>query len=63
MLLALTTIRGMLNDLKYFNGSIKNIDRIPESLKAKYATAFEIDQKWLKNEKFDPRKPGKTSEN
>ncbi len=48
----------MVNDLKYFDGSIKAIDRIPDELKRKYATAFEIDpralieaagrrQKWL----------------
>lgn len=37
----------MINDLKYFNGSVKNIDRIPTNLKVKYATAFEIDTKWL----------------
>jgi ribonucleoside-diphosphate reductase alpha chain len=37
----------MVNDLKYFNGSLANIDRIPENIKAKYATAFEIDPSWL----------------
>ena len=37
----------MINDLKYFDGSVKNIDRVPEILKQKYATAFEIDSKWL----------------
>ena len=37
----------MVNDLKYFNGSIQNINRIPAELKARYATAFEIDPKWL----------------
>lgn len=37
----------MINDLKYFNGSVKNIDRIPADLKSKYATAFEIDAQWL----------------
>lgn len=37
----------MINDLKYFNGSVKNIDRIPANLKKKYATAFEIDAQWL----------------
>lgn len=37
----------MINDLKYFNGSVKNIDRIPAHLKSKYATAFEIDAQWL----------------
>ena len=37
----------MINDLKYFDGSVKPIDRIPEALKEKYATAFEIDSRWL----------------
>jgi ribonucleoside-diphosphate reductase alpha chain len=37
----------MINDLKYFNGSVRNIDRIPDHLKSKYATAFEIDAQWL----------------
>lgn len=37
----------MVNDLKYYNGSVQPISRIPESLKARYATAFEIDPKWL----------------
>ncbi len=37
----------MANDLKYFNGSVQPIDRIPGELKALYATAFEVDPKWL----------------
>lgn len=37
----------MVNDLKYFNGSIQPINRIPEALKTRYATAFEIDPIWL----------------
>ena len=37
----------MVNDLKYFNGSLQKIDRIPLNLKKKYATAFEIDPNWL----------------
>ena len=37
----------MVNDLKYFDGSIGSIDRIPGDLKALYATAFEIDSAWL----------------
>jgi ribonucleoside-diphosphate reductase alpha chain len=37
----------MVNDLKYFDGSVRPIDRIPPDLKALYATAFEIDPKWL----------------
>ena len=37
----------MLADLKYFNGSVAPIERIPAELKARYATAFEIDPVWL----------------
>ncbi|MGD2009361.1 MAG: ribonucleoside-diphosphate reductase subunit alpha, partial [Cellvibrionales bacterium] len=37
----------MVNDLKYYDGSVQSIDRIPEDLKAKYATAFEIEPRWL----------------
>jgi ribonucleoside-diphosphate reductase alpha chain len=37
----------MVSDLKYFDGSIGPIDRIPDDLKALYATAFEIDSSWL----------------
>ncbi|WP_448952886.1 ribonucleoside-diphosphate reductase subunit alpha [Labrys neptuniae] len=37
----------MVSDLKYFDGSVGQIDRIPEDLKALYATAFEIDTTWL----------------
>jgi ribonucleoside-diphosphate reductase alpha chain len=37
----------MRKDLKYFNGSVSQIARIPEDLKAKYKTVFEIDPKWL----------------
>jgi len=37
----------MVNDLKYYDGSVQQIDRIPDDLKALYATAFEIDPRWL----------------
>lgn len=37
----------MLNDLKYFEGSVRQIDRVPDNLKSKYATAFELDPRWL----------------
>ncbi|QND54864.1 ribonucleoside-diphosphate reductase subunit alpha (plasmid) [Phyllobacterium sp. 628] len=37
----------MISDLKYFDGSVGEIDRIPADLKALYATAFEIDSAWL----------------
>ncbi|MCA0975655.1 ribonucleoside-diphosphate reductase subunit alpha [Halomonas denitrificans] len=37
----------MINDLKYYDGSVQPIDRVPDDLKAKYATAFEVEPKWL----------------
>jgi ribonucleoside-diphosphate reductase alpha chain len=37
----------MINDLKYFDGNLAKIDRIPADLQALYATAFEIDPAWL----------------
>ncbi len=37
----------MINDLKYFDGSLQSIDRIPDELKALYTTAFEMDARWL----------------
>ncbi len=37
----------MLMDLKHFDGSLRRIDRVPEHLKQLYATAFEIDARWL----------------
>jgi ribonucleoside-diphosphate reductase alpha chain len=37
----------MVADLKYFDGSVQPIDRIPADLKALYATAFEIDTQWI----------------
>ncbi len=37
----------MVNDLKYFDGSVQAIDRIPDNLKEIYATAFEVDPRWL----------------
>jgi len=37
----------MMDDLKYFDGSVQEIKRIPDHLKAKYATAFEIDYEWI----------------
>lgn len=37
----------MVHDLKYFDGSVQPIERIPDDLKALYATAFEIDPDWL----------------
>jgi len=37
----------MVSDLKYFDGSVGQIDRVPDDLKALYATAFELDSSWL----------------
>jgi len=37
----------MVADLKYFDGSLSRIDRIPADLRAIYATAFEVDPRWL----------------
>ncbi|MDR0996700.1 MAG: ribonucleoside-diphosphate reductase subunit alpha [Zoogloeaceae bacterium] len=37
----------MVADLKYFDGSVAKIGRIPEALQRRYATAFEIDPAWL----------------
>ena len=37
----------MANDLKYYDGSVRMIDRIPQHIKDLYATAFEIDPRWL----------------
>ncbi|TDC16682.1 ribonucleoside-diphosphate reductase subunit alpha [Kribbella albertanoniae] len=37
----------MVSDLKYHDGLLENIDRIPADLRELYATAFEIDPLWL----------------
>jgi len=37
----------MLGDIKYFDGSLLGIDRIPSDIKQLYRTAFEIEPKWL----------------
>lgn len=37
----------MVNDLKYYEGSVQKIDRIPADLKAIYSTAFEVEPKWI----------------
>ncbi len=39
--------KDMLDDLKYFDGVIQEIERIPEDIKQRYLTAFEIDSTWL----------------
>ncbi|HUW28947.1 MAG TPA: ribonucleoside-diphosphate reductase subunit alpha [Sulfuriferula sp.] len=37
----------MVGDIKYFDGSLARIDRIPAELRALYATAFEMETSWL----------------
>jgi len=37
----------MVADLKYFDGQLRPIARVPDDLKQRYATAFEIDPLWL----------------
>jgi len=37
----------MIADLKYFDGSLAKIDRIPNELRSLYATAFEVEPTWL----------------
>jgi ribonucleoside-diphosphate reductase alpha chain len=37
----------MVSDLKYFDGSLSKIDRVPAEIRSLYATAFEIEPTWL----------------
>jgi ribonucleoside-diphosphate reductase alpha chain len=37
----------MVADLKYFDGQLAKIDRVPDEIKQRHATAFEIDPLWL----------------
>ncbi|GAB3244604.1 ribonucleoside-diphosphate reductase subunit alpha [Chitinimonas naiadis] len=37
----------MIGDIKYFDGSLHRIDRVPQDLKDIYATAFEVEAQWL----------------
>lgn len=37
----------MIDDLKYFDGSLIEIDRIPDEVKRVYLTAFEIEPEWI----------------
>ena len=39
--------QDMIDNLKYFDGELKDIERIPSDLKARYLTAFDIDPKWI----------------
>ena len=36
-----------LNDLKYFNGDLTELEYIPDEIKAKYKTAFDIEPEWV----------------
>ena len=37
----------MVSDLKYFDGSLAKIDRVPAELRSLYATAFEVEPRWV----------------
>jgi ribonucleoside-diphosphate reductase alpha chain len=37
----------MVSDLKYFDGSLAKIDRVPAEMRELYATAFEVETKWI----------------
>jgi ribonucleoside-diphosphate reductase alpha chain len=37
----------MMDNLKYFDGELKDIERVPADLKQRYLTAFDIDHKWV----------------
>lgn len=41
--------KSMLDHLKYYDGNVNEIDLIPQHIKAKYQTAFDLDQEWLIN--------------
>ncbi|HEY3049971.1 MAG TPA: ribonucleoside-diphosphate reductase subunit alpha [Polaromonas sp.] len=37
----------MVVDLKHYDGSLRPIDRVPQHIKALYATAFEVETSWI----------------
>jgi len=37
----------MISDMKYFDGSLAKIDRVPDELRSLYATAFEVEPSWI----------------
>ena len=37
----------MVVDLKHYDGSLRPIDRVPQHVKALYATAFEVETSWI----------------
>ena len=38
---------AMINDIKYYNGDLKPINRIPDNVKKVFSTSFDIEPKWL----------------
>jgi ribonucleoside-diphosphate reductase alpha chain len=39
--------QDMIDNLKYFDGEVRDIERIPADLKERYLTAFDIDPRWI----------------
>ena len=39
--------KGILNKIKYYDGSVQNINEIPKEMRRKYKEVFEIDSRWL----------------
>ncbi len=39
--------QSMVDDIKYYDGSIQHIERIPEAIRLLYRTAFEIEPRWI----------------
>ena len=37
----------LLEALKYYDGSVQDIERVPDDVKSRYHTAFEIDSEWI----------------
>ncbi|HAL14981.1 MAG TPA: ribonucleoside-diphosphate reductase subunit alpha, partial [Planctomycetaceae bacterium] len=37
----------MLEALKYYDGSVQEIENVPDDIKARYLTAFEVDPEWI----------------
>lgn len=37
----------MIHDLKYYEGSVQHIERVPDAIKERFATAFEVEPRWL----------------
>jgi ribonucleoside-diphosphate reductase alpha chain len=39
--------KAMMEDLKYFDGELAEIGRVPEEIKRRFLTAFDVEPKWL----------------